>query len=650
MKRIFLIIILFLFLCNTNTVYAITNEKTDSLLNVLKKSESDTFKVAIYNKLSWLYLQKDFVQSLKYADSALILSKQISFNKGIALSYTHKTYAQIRLGKYDEALININKALTVYEIIGDKGAVAKNYATIAHIYYSKQNYQKAVEYTLKSIEIREKNNISDNLEINYMTLGVIYTEQGKYEEALKMFIKSSEYCEKNNNINSLASNYNNIAIVYRNLNDNISAIENYTKALDIYEKTNDKFGKLKILNNLAVVYEKEENIKKAEEFYDKALQLSKEINYPKGIARTLANLAGINLKNKDYKRAKEKLEEAAKIYSDINDNYGITNVNLLRGQMYFETGNYKEAIIYIKTAFDNAEKSGLLNHKASAAKQLSSVYENISDYKKSLEYFKIYHNTNDSIFNIEKTSVIEEMKNRFETEAREKELKIQKQKIKILEAKQKIQNVTNYFKIAVILLILLIVIIIIVRLKRRIKQNNELALKNKKIAEAEKKMLETEIKIKKIKEKELEKEIEYKETELQNFAHYIVDKNKFIAKIQNDLIKIKKNISEKTINTGLQSVLIDISNKIREVRDNEEFLAYVDQINDNFYLKLKQRYKGITENEKRLASLLKMGLSSKEIASIMHITPKSVDTNRYRLRKKLNLSPDTNLSDFLKNI
>jgi len=60
-------------------------------------------------------------------------------------------------------------------------------------------------------------------------------------------------------------------------------------------------------------------------------------------------------------------------------------------------------------------------------------------------------------------------------------------------------------------------------------------------------------------------------------------------------------------------------------------------------------FPSMTNNEKRLASLLRLDLSSKQIASILNISPKSVEVNRYRLRKKLKVDPKINLTDFIRD-
>lgn len=646
-KQTLIIFILnLIFLSNINA----TN-KIDSLLHKLEIQQADTSKVTVLNEISQEYLKTDFNKALEYANKALILSKKINNKKSIAQSYTYTAYAQYRLNNFEDAKININKALVIYEILKNNMRISQCYSFISQIHYALQEYPKAVEWVNKSIKIKEDNNLTEELEINYLTLGAIYQKQGKYELAIKNLIKSAEYYDKNGKSNDKASVFNNIAVTYRKLNDYDEAEKYYLKSLELYKKNNEKFGELKIYNNLAVLYEQTGRLDEAVENYKKVLQLSKEMNYKGGIAMAQINTAGIIIEHGgNLEKAYQLLSESEKICKEIKDNYKLAFIYGLKGQYFAKKNNYINAVYFTKKAYNLTVKIKSENDKADMALQLSEYYQKQNDYKNALKYFQIYHSTNDSIFNIEKVTKIEELKTRFKTENQEKELKIKEQKIKILEKEQKIDSIKNYLSLFGKILIFTVIIFIILFYRKKLKRQKDLAEKNKKIAEAEKRMLELDVLSKKTETEQLEKEVEYKSKELQNFAHYIIDKNEFIIKIQKDLKRIKKDISEKNIDNSLQEILIEINNKIQLVRDNEEFLAYVDQINDNFYFKLKNKFPDITEHDKRLASLIKMGLSSKEIASILHITPKSVDTNRYRLRKKLKLSQEYSLYDFLKNL
>ena len=84
-------------------------------------------------------------------------------------------------------------------------------------------------------------------------------------------------------------------------------------------------------------------------------------------------------------------------------------------------------------------------------------------------------------------------------------------------------------------------------------------------------------------------------------------------------------------------------------RDTET-VVLIDEINRQFIERLSQIHPNLSGNEKRLSSLLRVGLSTKEIASIIHSTPKTVNMARYRLRKHLNLETDDSLTEYMKQI
>jgi tetratricopeptide (TPR) repeat protein/DNA-binding CsgD family transcriptional regulator len=638
-------VLTFAFFLSILSVFSQSSE-TDSLFNLLRTLKEDSSKVKILNDISYQLLKSDFQKSFQYADSALYIAKDISYKKGIALSYTHLSYSSLRMGKPDDALIYINKSLAIYELLEDKIHTAKNLSTIAQIYYTIKDYDKASEYTQKSIDLKTSNKLLNDLEINYMTLGVIEIEKADYKLALEHFFKSIEYCEINKNPKNIAGNYNNIAIVYRKMNDDIAAIDFYKKSLNIYSKLNDKHGQLKIYNNLAVIYEKNKNISKAKEYYNIALNLSREMNYSKGIANSLTNLGGISVTEKNFRKAKTYLSDAENIYTKMDDVYGLINVFLLKGQLFYESGQFSIATEHTKKAIELLEGKGLLQLKSDAFLQLSIIYEARADYKNSLVYFKTYHLLNDSIFNIEQTSVTEDIKRKYNTDTKEKELTIKNQEINLLQKEKKIGNLFNYILAAGIIILIAIIFLLILIYKIKYRRKVELNRNRLQIAEKENKILELDIQSKQIKAKQLKEEIEYKNRELQNFAHYIVEKNDFILKILNDLKALNFQKPEKD---KLQSIIVDINNLIISEKDKEEFFAHVDQIYSNFYLRLKEKYPNISESEQRLSSLLKIGLSSKDIASILHISPKSVDTSRYRLRKKLELKQEDSLVDFLNN-
>ena len=87
-----------------------------------------------------------------------------------------------------------------------------------------------------------------------------------------------------------------------------------------------------------------------------------------------------------------------------------------------------------------------------------------------------------------------------------------------------------------------------------------------------------------------------------------------------------------------------------EDKDWEIFKSYFTEVHNNFDIKLKNIYADINEKEIRLASFLRMNLSTKEIATMLNVLPESVSKSKYRLKKKLNLDKETDLNNFLSTL
>jgi DNA-binding CsgD family transcriptional regulator len=82
-------------------------------------------------------------------------------------------------------------------------------------------------------------------------------------------------------------------------------------------------------------------------------------------------------------------------------------------------------------------------------------------------------------------------------------------------------------------------------------------------------------------------------------------------------------------------------------KDWEDFRLQFEQVHQGFFKQLKDQCPELSTSELKLCALIKLNLSMKETPTILGISPESVKTARYRLRKKLQLSHEENLIDFI---
>ena len=138
------------------------------------------------------------------------------------------------------------------------------------------------------------------------------------------------------------------------------------------------------------------------------------------------------------------------------------------------------------------------------------------------------------------------------------------------------------------------------------------------------------------------------ELELQTKSSEVAGKSLSIAK-QSEMIDNIQGILDSEMDFNKLKSEIKKAIKINSVNKHEweTFETNLNQINNEFIIKLSKKYQNLTPKDIKLCIYLKMNLSSKEIAPLMNISFRGVELHRYRLRKKLNLHQEENLSKFL---
>lgn len=152
----------------------------------------------------------------------------------------------------------------------------------------------------------------------------------------------------------------------------------------------------------------------------------------------------------------------------------------------------------------------------------------------------------------------------------------------------------------------------------------------------------------------LKNELKYKTQELNGYMLNVIRKNEMLENVKRNALNISKAIDEEkqisTIKQKVMSLISQINSNIEHDTDFEIFQSNFDLIHQDFFKLLDERFPNLTRNDKILCAYLNMNLSSKEIAPLLNISIRGVEVNRYRLRKKMDLDRDVNLSDFLQSL
>jgi DNA-binding CsgD family transcriptional regulator len=157
--------------------------------------------------------------------------------------------------------------------------------------------------------------------------------------------------------------------------------------------------------------------------------------------------------------------------------------------------------------------------------------------------------------------------------------------------------------------------------------------------------------IKELKNQQLQYELRHKSQELASSTMNLIRKNEILLEIIDNLSKVTNDINT---NQDTKTVLSRINKMERNIKQNIEndanwkrFEENFDLVYENYLKRLSEMYPDLNTSDKKLCAYLKMDLSSKDIAQLLNMSIRSIEMNRYRLRKKMDLDRDVNLSEFL---
>lgn len=168
-------------------------------------------------------------------------------------------------------------------------------------------------------------------------------------------------------------------------------------------------------------------------------------------------------------------------------------------------------------------------------------------------------------------------------------------------------------------------------------------LMNKKQREFELKTLASEKELMKLKNEKLLQDIENKNRELAISTMSLIKKNEFLS-------DIKKRLRDEEKDKNLNGVINVIDKNLNNSDDWKFFEEAFNNADKDFLKKVKTKHPELTSNDLKLCAYLRLNLSSKEIAPLLNISPRSVEVKRYRLRKKMSLPHETNLTDYILEI
>jgi len=310
----------------------------------------------------------------------------------------------------------------------------------------------------------------------YHFSGSVYRAGGDYEKALEFDLKALKISEILEDTKLQAKLLNNIGIDFYRLTNYDKALSYFSQAQLIYNQIDDTLGMGDSYNNIGMIYDDMHKPDSALIFYQNAYNLFLEIDRKDAVADVLNNLAGVYYQKAEFDKVLKYALQSLDIQKEIGNEHKISYTLINIGVLYFSLGNYSKAIEYELEGIAIAQKIGSLPFIRFGCKNIAEAYSKIGDYEKAYKYHVEYAAANDSIFNKDMVTSMNEMQTKYETEKKE-------QQIEILEQKSKIDNL-KYQRIRLfglsLLVVLILILVIIVILYR---QNKQKALTNELLSD-----------------------------------------------------------------------------------------------------------------------------------------------------------------------
>ncbi len=448
----------------------------------------------------------------------------------------------------------------------------------------------------------------------------IYSDMDALDAALNYLLKEYDYYKNTESLKRFELE-NKLGIINARLNNPEKALVYFKKILPYYqkEKTYDLIGKT--YNNIGLSYlnlQKEDSalfyFRKGITEIEKTSNLEVKVHLKTNLARCYAILGQNDL-------AEQNFEEATQLISNTSNEGILCWVLTERAKFFYDTENTDQAIEFALKA-EKLEPSKKNFIYAEILKVLSRAYYKKGDYKNSAFYFREFDQVRDNLKIEEKAVNVEKLKIEYDYKIREQQNEI-----------EETQKRTNLFlAMGGLVILLLVLFIFMMRYKNRlikIKLENEL---------------------KELREKDLKLEIELKNKELASKTIKETEQSELINIVQKDL----KEIHSKTMQSETKLALNQLVNKIKSNASQnnwEEFELRFSHVYESFYEKLNKFHPNLSPNDKRICALIKLNLTTKEIANITKTSLKSIENNRTRLRKKLGLTNSkVDLTTYLSNL
>lgn len=427
----------------------------DSLIQVMEgpnaaKLEPDT-RMKNFLRLSDLTGRVSTTKSYRYAAKALLEAKNIPNKLGEAMALNMMAGALTNQSKYDSAEILYNQSLAILRSLNDTTGIIQITNNLGAHSKAKGHYSKAISYYKIAFSLAQKRNDKTGMILTANNLGIIYYDWKQYDIALENYHKALNLLREMGDSSRMAVLLNNIGELYKETSQVQKALENFMEALELAQRKGANMTIMNAYFNIGDVSLLQAHIKDAVQFYQLGLDEANKIQYP----------------------------------------FGIAYANIHLGDALLKMGNNTESLKYLNLGLDLALKQNDLTLIKDAHQNLFAYYQKNGNLSKALENQLAYTKAKDSLFNQNSRKELALLRTEYETEQKEKEIKLLTQEKSIQQLE--INRHKNILVYTILTAIFIFIAIYFAYSRYRITQKHIKAELERKNLETEQRLLRTQM-------------------------------------------------------------------------------------------------------------------------------------------------------------
>ncbi|QZT37126.1 tetratricopeptide repeat protein [Halosquirtibacter xylanolyticus] len=516
------------------------------------------------------------------------------------------------------------------------------------------NYGEAYEYCLEYLGQRRKVSNEEYIK-GCIRLGKLF--ESEYNDILAItFIEKGVKAIPKDQPQRQAVLLRKLGDLYLKIHDLDKAYECSFESLGLFEDVGDQNSSADLLNRLGNIYRENHKIHKALSYFRKAETIYQAIGDSVGLGNNYADIGQLYTEERMFSFANSFLKKSLLLIKNESKNrIWIGRINYYYGLVYFwkkdydlAIGRFQEAVRYLSSHENSKEL-------ISAHATMGRIFTDKGKLKEASNAFHVAYILQDKQMNEQQIS--EQLKLKVQLEISKKDEQLKKMMIETEKESQQ-KRFFNVLTISILIILILLLLLALTLTHYRVRTSkqtseilrheNELKMNENRRLIAENESAQATAKLNNLEKIKLQNDLKHKQQQLSTHSIHLLNKNNALINVQD---KLKEYIRAKNRNIDdLHKIVREINEFINLDKDWDNFKLHFESVHEGFFRRLKELYPGLTQDELKLCAYLRINLSSKEISKILNINPTSVNKRRNRLRKKLDITPEINLVDFIMRI